>query len=100
MTRTLVDVEHSMRVTKTGITALLVWLSCSSADHRSAAPPASTSVQLPSGPRYETVVKGTGPAVGAGQTVRIHETLTLPEGKQIYSSRGGQPVMFTLGRIG
>jgi FKBP-type peptidyl-prolyl cis-trans isomerase len=87
---------NRMRIATAGIMALLVYVSCST-NHRSTAPPASPTVQLPSGLRVETVAEGTGRVVGAGQKVRIHETLSLPDGKQIYTSRGGQPVTFTLG---
>ena len=63
-----------------------------------AATPASREVRTPSGLVYETVAEGNGPAARSGQTVRIHETLTLPDGRLIFSSRTrGQPVTFRLG---
>jgi FKBP-type peptidyl-prolyl cis-trans isomerase len=50
---------------------------------------------------YEIAVEGRGAAVSPGQTVQIHETLSLPDGKVIFSSRdredGGKPVTFLLG---
>ena len=59
---------------------------------------AARQVKTKSGLVYEIVVKGTGPIAKPGQTVRIHETLTLPDGKLIFTSRKkNQPVKFVLG---
>lgn len=50
------------------------------------------------GLRYEVVVSGSGPAALPGQSVRIHETLTLADGTLIYSTRTkNNPVKFLLG---
>jgi hypothetical protein len=62
------------------------------------APVAEGQVKTKSGLVYEIVVKGTGPAAQAGHTVRIHETLTLPDGRVIFTSRkDNKPVTFLLG---
>ena len=51
-----------------------------------------------SGLVYEILVKGTGPAAKPGQTVRIHETLSLADGKVLFTSRkNNRPVTFVLG---
>jgi hypothetical protein len=55
-------------------------------------------VKTTSGLMYEIVVKGTGPIAKRGHTVRIHETLTLPDGKLLFTSRkNNRPVTFVLG---
>src|SRR5688572_9146699 len=55
-------------------------------------------VNTKSGLAYRAITKGTGPNATAGQRVTIHETLTLPDGKVIFSSRAkNQPVTFQLG---
>jgi hypothetical protein len=47
---------------------------------------------------YETVVQGTGAVAKRGDTVRIHETLSLPDGRVIFNSREKrQTVTFVLG---
>ena len=46
----------------------------------------SQPVRTSSGFVYEIVTPGTGPVAKPGQTVFIHETLTV-DGKQIFSSR-------------
>jgi len=56
-----------------------------------------TSVTTTSGLVYTIVAAGTGPITKAGQTVRIHETLTLPDGRLIFTSTGKAPVKFLLG---
>ena len=62
------------------------------------APAAEGQVKTKSGLVYEIVAKGTGPAAKAGQTVRIHETLSLPDGRVIFTSRkNNQTVTFVLG---
>ena len=51
-----------------------------------------------SGLIYEIVAKGNGASAQTGQTVLIHETLTLPDGRVIFTSRkNNQPVKFVLG---
>jgi FKBP-type peptidyl-prolyl cis-trans isomerase len=62
------------------------------------APPSSGRITTASGLVYEIVAGGTGPTARAGNTVRIHERLSLPDGREIFSSRRkGQPVTFVLG---
>ncbi len=56
---------------------------------------------LPPGPdKLEKVdeVVGTGPEAQAGDTVKVHYTGTLMNGKQFDSSRGKEPFQFTLGK--
>ncbi len=60
-------------------------------------PVAETRVTTASGLVYTVVKTGIGPAAAAGQTVRIHETLTLPDGRLIFSSSGKPPITFLLG---
>lgn len=51
-----------------------------------------------SGLQYEIVSAGTGAAAKSGQSVRIHETMTLADGTLIYSTRPkNNPVKFILG---
>lgn len=56
-------------------------------------------VQTKSGLAYQIIVKGGGPAASPGQRVTIHETLTLLDGKVLFSSRAptNRPVTFELG---
>ena len=61
-------------------------------------PVPESQVKTKSGLVYEIVTKGAGPAAKTGQTVLIHETLTLPDGRLIFTSRKtSQPVKFVLG---
>lgn len=54
--------------------------------------------RTPSGLAYQVVAQGAGPAAAVGDRVTIHETLSLPDGRVIFSSRTqGRPVAFTLG---
>lgn len=47
---------------------------------------------------YKIVVKGTGALAQRGDKVRIHESLSLPDGKVIFNSREkNQTVTFVLG---
>jgi len=56
------------------------------------------SVTTPSGLQYTDVKEGQGAAPKDGQTVIVHYTGTLPDGKKFDSSRDrGSPFMFTLG---
>lgn len=58
----------------------------------------SKQVRTASGLVYETIIEGMGPSAKPGQTVRIHETLSLPTGKVLFDSRTkGVPVTFLLG---
>lgn len=58
----------------------------------------SPIVTTTTGLRYQVIVPGNGPAAQPGQSVRIHETTTLPDGIVIYSSRTkNTPVTFLLG---
>jgi FKBP-type peptidyl-prolyl cis-trans isomerase len=49
-----------------------------------------------SGVSYWDIKVGTGPAAMHGQTVTVHYTGWLTNGKQFDSSIGGQPFQFTL----
>lgn len=60
-------------------------------------PATEARITTGSGLVYTVVAEGTGPVVKAGQTVRIHETLTLPDGRLIFTSQGKAPVKFLLG---
>ncbi|MFQ5818079.1 MAG: FKBP-type peptidyl-prolyl cis-trans isomerase [Terriglobia bacterium] len=55
-------------------------------------------VTTKSGLKYEDLVVGTGAMPKKGQTVRVHYTGWLENGKQFDSSRGGRPFEFRLGR--
>ena len=76
---------------------------CTVPAHQATAPPMSAAptgaqTKTKSGLIYETVVKGTGAVAKSGDTVRIHETLSLPGGKVIFNSRDkNQTVTFILG---
>ena len=55
-------------------------------------------VHTKSGLKYLIVVKGKGPPAAANARVTIHETLSLPDGTVIFSSRAtNKPVTFDLG---
>jgi len=55
-------------------------------------------VHTASGLIYKTTDPGTGPVARPGDTVRIHETLTLADGRVLFTSREkGTPVTFVLG---
>ena len=55
-------------------------------------------VTTPSGLKYEDMVVGTGEAAKAGQTVSVHYTGWLTDGKKFDSSKDrGQPFSFPLG---
>ena len=59
---------------------------------------AANQTKTASGLIYEIVVKGTGPMAQRGDKLRIHETLSLPDGKVIFNSREkNQTVTFVLG---
>lgn len=59
---------------------------------------AANQTKTASGLIYEIVVKGTGPIARPGDKLRIHETLSLPDGKVIFNSREkNQTVTFVLG---
>ena len=58
----------------------------------------ANQIRTASGLIYETVVAGTGAIARLGDKVRIHETLSLPDGKVIFNSREkNQTVAFVLG---
>ena len=70
----------------------------STAPPTAGAPVPESPVKTKSGLVYEIVTKGTGPAAKTGQTLLIHETLSLPDGRLIFTSRkNNQPVKFVLG---
>jgi len=55
-------------------------------------------VEEPSGLRYRDEVEGAGREARVGDTVRVHYTGTLEDGRKFDSSRErGQPLEFTLG---
>lgn len=54
-------------------------------------------VTTPSGLKYVEIVEGTGAIPNRGQTVVVHYTGTLEDGKKFDSSRGNQPFSFKLG---
>lgn len=62
-----------------------------------AAPASETRITTQSGLVYTIVSAGTGALAAAGQTVMIHETLTLPDGRLIFTSKGKPLVKFLLG---
>lgn len=55
-------------------------------------------VTTESGLQYEELVEGTGATPQPGQTVRVHYTGWLTNGKTFDSSRGGKPFEFRLGK--
>ena len=58
----------------------------------------SQRVTTPSGLQYEDIVVGTGAQPRQGQTVSVHYTGTLADGKKFDSSRdAGKPFSFQLG---
>ena len=70
---------------------------CALAVCTSCASPGKT-VATKSGLQYRIIAAGKGPAALPGQSVRVHETLTLADGTLIYSTRTkNNPVKFLLG---
>jgi FKBP-type peptidyl-prolyl cis-trans isomerase len=64
----------------------------------SVASPPTNQIKTASGLIYEIVVPGTGALAQRGDKVRIHETLSLPDGRVIFNSREkNQTVTFVLG---
>jgi FKBP-type peptidyl-prolyl cis-trans isomerase len=64
------------------------------------APPTSKgeTKTTPAGVKYETLKEGTGAEAKPGQTVSVHYTGTLEDGKKFDSSRDrGEPFGFTIG---
>ena len=83
-----------------GLSVLIALLVSSCVTRRRSHPiqPPSNQVRTVSGLIYETTREGSGPVAMPGQTVRIHETLTLPDGKVLFDSRAkNKPVTFLLG---
>jgi peptidylprolyl isomerase len=60
-------------------------------------PASSEIIKTASGLQYQDQVVGSGPAVKAGDTVSVHYTGWLEDGKQFDSSVGGAPFVFTVG---
>ena len=56
-------------------------------------------VRTASGLEYQVVSEGRGRQVRGGDTVTIHESLSLPDGRTVFNSRvaPNSPVTFTLG---
>ena len=56
-------------------------------------------IRTTSGLEYRVVTAGRGRAVGRGDTVTIHEALSLPDGRTVFDSRvaPNKAVTFTLG---
>jgi FKBP-type peptidyl-prolyl cis-trans isomerase len=76
----------------------------SSGPKKKTAPPPSGPTKVtgeptktPSGLEYWDIKLGTGPTPAAGQTVQVHYTGWLTNGKKFDSSVGGKPFEFTLG---
>jgi peptidylprolyl isomerase len=64
-----------------------------------AAPPKPKPITTASGLKYEEVKIGTGPAAKKGDTVAVHYTGRLTDGKKFDSSLDrGQPIEFQLGQ--
>jgi FKBP-type peptidyl-prolyl cis-trans isomerase len=58
----------------------------------------ATQTKTKTGLIYETIVQGSGAMTKRGDKVRIHETLSLPDGRVIFNSREkNQTVTFILG---
>lgn len=64
------------------------------------AQPEGQPVQHPSGLVYQDVKVGTGPAVENGDVLKVHYTGMFEDGKVFDSSRGGDPIEFTVGAGG
>ena len=81
-------------------TAFVALAGSSCARHRPSpaqAAPANKAVKTASGLVYEVVQAGSGDTAKSGNTVLIHETLTV-DGKEIFSSRTkNAPVKFLIG---
>ena len=56
-------------------------------------------IRTTSGLEYRVVTEGRGRAVGRGDTVTIHEALSLPDGRTVFDSRiaPNKAVTFTIG---
>jgi FKBP-type peptidyl-prolyl cis-trans isomerase len=81
--------KYQMRTFVCSIGALFLAMGC--------AKPRDTRITQ-TGVQYETVQPGAGPIAQAGHTVTIHETMSLADGKEIFSTRtAGKPVTFVLG---
>ena len=82
------------------VVAFLVWNGSRLSQPGATPQPASTGkeITLPSGLKYEDMVVGTGAQPKSGQTVVVHYTGTLTDGKKFDSSKDrNQPFSFVLG---
>ena len=61
--------------------------------------PRSAWVRTASGLEYQIVTEGRGRQVQRGDSVTVHEALSLPDGRTVFDSRvaPNKPVTFTLG---
>lgn len=92
-----------------GVAALLLGALVASAQEQKPKPESKGAVEktekkekkiitTESGLQYEELVVGTGAQPKTGQTVRVHYTGWLTNGKTFDSSRGGKPFEFRLGK--
>ncbi len=79
---------------------VLVLLLCACQAASSNEPEVTTPMTTtPSGLQYQEITEGTGATPRSGQTVSVHYTGWLADGKKFDSSRDrGQPLQFVLGR--
>jgi len=65
-----------------------------------ALPAGTDTVTTASGLKYADIIVGTGDVAQANSRVQVHYTLWLSNGSGIETSRGGAPLLFTLGDAG
>jgi FKBP-type peptidyl-prolyl cis-trans isomerase len=95
----ILPILDTMKTILAMLVAALVSAACDTRSHEAAGDSASNrEIRTTSGLMYRTTHDGTGPVARRGDTVRIHETLSLADGRVIFSSREkGTPVTFVLG---
>ena len=90
--------SQGMKTPKLIWLVLAVTVGCAGAQRLQANAAESDWVHTKSGLVYRVTVKGAGPTAMPGQRVTIHETLTLPDGKLLFSTHAkNEPVTFQLG---